>query len=229
MSIKIKACKPENKRYGIYFREWWNTNITTEKEYLNVYWLRGTDLMGYTIKESYEYFDSLPNVEESAFLYNEIYQSTPRPTVIEKYKDKHDNTIPKHHLFEGDSRFWGYAILDFQECKILSIHGDLKNEYPWNSKKKSYDHLELLDILFRKPGEIPDNYKWDEGEYLGWLQFRWGNGLNAIGKKEEVRKSKNPKLPEENYPEIPLDNSDLEDKFSKDIEKERRMRKLNHW
>ena len=66
MSIKIKACKPENKRYGIYFRTWWNTNITTEKEYLNVYWLRSTDLMD-TIKESYEYFDSLSAVEESAF------------------------------------------------------------------------------------------------------------------------------------------------------------------
>ena len=188
MSIKIKACKPENKRYGIYFRTWWNTNITTEKEYSKAYWLRST--VGYTVKESYEYFDSLSNVEESAFLYNEIYQSTPRPTVIEKYKDKHDNTIPKHYLFEGDSKFWGYAILDFQECKILSIHGDLKNEYPWNSKKKSYDHLELLDILFRKPGEIPDNYKWDEGEYFGWLQFRWGNGLNAIEKEDEINLKK---------------------------------------
>ena len=50
--------------------------------------------------------------------------------------------------------------------------------------------LELLDVLFRKPGEIPEDYKWDNGEYEGWLQFRWGNGLNAIEKEDEINLKK---------------------------------------
>jgi hypothetical protein len=31
-----------------------------------------------------------------------------------------------------------------------------------------------------KEGEIPSGYKWDDGEYEGWLQFRWGNGKNSV-------------------------------------------------
>ena len=31
---------------------------------------------------------------------------------------------------------------------------------------------------------------WDDGEYEGWLQFRWGNGLNAIEKEDEINKQK---------------------------------------
>ena len=50
--------------------------------------------------------------------------------------------------------------------------------------------LSLLDILFRKPGEIPEDYEWDNGEYEGWLQFRWGNGLNAIEKEDEINLKK---------------------------------------
>ena len=50
--------------------------------------------------------------------------------------------------------------------------------------------LKLLDTLFRKPGEIPEDYKWDNGEYEGWLQFRWGNGLNAIEKEDEINLKK---------------------------------------
>ena len=40
--------------------------------------------------------------------------------------------------------------------------------------------LSDLDFFFRGPSEIPENYKWDTGEYEGWLQFRWGDGKNAI-------------------------------------------------
>ena len=44
--------------------------------------------------------------------------------------------------------------------------------------------------MFRGKGEIPEDYKWDVGEYEGWLQFRWGNGLNAIEKEDEINRQK---------------------------------------
>ena len=232
MSIFIKKCNPGNKRYGLYFKSWWNKNITTEKEYL--YWrLHSSVLVKDSVEESYEYFDLFSEVEDAIILYNDVYQSTPQPTVIEEYKDKYGDYIPRHYLFEGDSKFWGYAILDFQECKILKIYGDLKNNYPWNLKnKKSYDYLELLDRLFRRPNEIPENYKWDGNEeYLGWLQFRWGNGLNAISRKEVMppKKLSSSKERIQIIPPLDDDLSKIEDKFSKDIEKEKMVRKQNHW
>ena len=44
--------------------------------------------------------------------------------------------------------------------------------------------------MFRGKDEIPEDYKWDIGEYEGWLQFRWGNGLNAIEKEDEINRQK---------------------------------------
>ena len=49
---------------------------------------------------------------------------------------------------------------------------------PFKFKNK----LQELDFFFRGPSEIPPDYKWDIGEYEGWLQFRWGDGKNAIQK-----------------------------------------------
>lgn len=40
--------------------------------------------------------------------------------------------------------------------------------------------LAELDFFFRGPGEVPEDYKWDDGEYEGWLQYRWGDGKNAL-------------------------------------------------
>lgn len=48
--------------------------------------------------------------------------------------------------------------------------------FTWKNK------LNELDFFFRGPNEVPPDYKWDDGEYDGWLQFRWGDGKNAISK-----------------------------------------------
>ena len=45
-------------------------------------------------------------------------------------------------------------------------------------------------MLFRGKDEIPEDYKWDVGEYEGWLQYRWGNGLNAIEREDEINEQK---------------------------------------
>lgn len=49
--------------------------------------------------------------------------------------------------------------------------------------------LAKLDFFFRGPYEVPEDYKWDTGEYEGWLQFRWGDGKNAIIYGEEQKET----------------------------------------
>ena len=49
---------------------------------------------------------------------------------------------------------------------------------------KSNKDLYFLDEYFCGPSEVPKDYDWDDGEYEGWLQFRWGDGKNAIGYTE---------------------------------------------
>ena len=227
----IKLKNPENKRYGLYFRQWWNL-ITTEKDYLR-FSKRFCDTYFEKVEQSFEYFDTLEELREASRLYEEVYGGTNTPNLVPGYRDNCGFWVKEHYLFEDDSKFWGYALLDIEECRILSIHGDLKKVYPWKLNKKDYSYLELLDRLFRKPGEVPENYKWDNGEYEGWLQFRWGNGLNAIGREEPRKEKKNsPKNIE--FCDIELedntiDHLELEDKFDKEIQKEIESRKLNHW
>lgn len=63
-----------------------------------------------------------------------------------------------------------YSIRDYiHKKKIYPVIG-----YDRDNK------LAELDFFFRSPGEIPEDYKWDVGEYEGWLQYRWGDGLNKI-------------------------------------------------
>ena len=79
-------------------------------------------------------------------------------------------------------------------------------EIKWNIKNNSYtetnrnrilpslhynptNKLAKLDFFFRGPYEVPEDYKWDTGEYEGWLQFRWGDGKNAIIYGEEQKET----------------------------------------
>jgi hypothetical protein len=75
--------------------------------------------------------------------------------------------------------------------------------------------------MFRGKDEILENYIWDEGEYDGWIKFRWGDGSNAI-KSKEPKKHGEISLKEE------LD-SDPQEKYDKEIEKEWKERKLDRW
>ncbi len=104
------------------------------------------------------------------------------------------------------------VIIDRLETKILkeskkSVKIDTlekvcnkTSELRWNIKNNCYtetnrilphlhydptNRLSKLDFFFRGPHEVPEDYKWDTGEYEGWLQFRWGDGKNAITYGEE--------------------------------------------
>jgi hypothetical protein len=76
--------------------------------------------------------------------------------------------------------------------KTYELSWDIKhNCYTEANRILPYLHYDInnrlskLDFFFRGPHEVPEDYKWDTGEYEGWLQFRWGDGKNAITYGEE--------------------------------------------
>jgi hypothetical protein len=80
--------------------------------------------------------------------------------------------------------------------KFIKIVNGLNNKVCCVSKNPE---LKDYDMFFRGEDEIPHDYKWDiRGEYLGWLQYRWGDGKNAIGYTSEPKiKNKNKDIEEE--------------------------------
>lgn len=89
-----------------------------------------------------------------------------------------------------NERLWGYVWGD-KETKQLKWGGYKLKDYNQGSDKRV-----ILDSLFTTKEDIPDDYEWDDGEYEGWLQYRWGDGKNAIGfdLKTSFRKDKETKL-----------------------------------
>ena len=108
-------------------------------------------------------FDTMNEVNDEVNLIEEMYADTPRP------KHKFWNTSA------WGEAFWGYLVVDFQNERIIKWGHDELRTY-----KKTTDPRKLKDWLFRGENEIPKDYKWKPYEYDGWLQYRWGNGLNAI-------------------------------------------------
>lgn len=121
-------------------------------------------------------FDTIKEAKAYSLLIEEIYQNTQETT------DSH-----------GNLKTWGYVILDVKNSKVVKWGGPNRSIFNINSKR---NQLEVKDFFFRREDEIPKNYKWDIGEYEGWLQFRWGDGRNAINYNENLSENKpNKKLP----------------------------------
>lgn len=177
------------KRYALVFQLWYYEYTDFECRYKQP-----------IIKSSIEQFDTYDEMMKIANLYNELYKDTPIPELVESfYYDKKtkekinvrknglyvvypkENTygiVEKHYDYDnGNAKHWGYVLIDYKEEKILNVVHDKFS--PFDVGQWKYD-LALKDSLFRKKGEVPDNYIWDDGEYEGWLQFRFGNGMNAI-------------------------------------------------
>ena len=144
-----------SKRYVVIFNKW--------SAYKNI--------------ESVTEFDTMNEVEDEINLIEEMYEDTPRPE--HKYCHAHSkSTAVGDYRWSAPSwgeAFWGYLVVDFQNEKIVKWGHDELRAY-----KSSTDPRKLKDWLFRGENEIPNDYKWKPYEYDGWLQFRWGNGLNAI-------------------------------------------------
>lgn len=138
--------------------------------------------------------------------------------LIESCYDFNKYGTDKH----GDVLYVGYIVLDFDIEKIIKWS---KNGMIYNSKK-SDNPLVLKDKFFRGEDEIPKDYEWDIGEYEGWLQFRWGDGKNAIGYVE--KKPKNSCLLHNDSSSLTTEEL-LENKFDNEIENEKISLKSERW
>lgn len=152
--------------------------------------------------------------------YNDVWLHRNSRHQYQSYNDRFEFNTP-------DDRAWGWLIADRE-----------KQSWTWGGEKlRKYDNrsnkLILKDKLFRGPDEIPENYKWDDGEYDGWLQYRWGDGKNAIGyeDKKTSKTSKSEKVIEEDYDydEYEMMGEDIEDQFAKTDAKETIKKLIDRW
>ena len=139
--------------------------------------------------------------------------------------------VTETEVYENDRYWWGYVIVDFEEEKFIQFGGIGLRNYSIQDMRSR--NPILMDLIFRKPGEIPEGYKWDEGEYEGWLQFRWGDGKNAIGyvepKKQKEKEDEPFYYPGRDEIENYLVGDELQDKFDNMEDKERSKRLMDRY
>lgn len=124
-------------------------------------------------------YDTEIEWREEAKLIDEIYADTPRP-YREPIVPTYNNGYKRFKwVFNENSKFYGYIVLDFQKQKIVKIGGDGVFQYHKGTTPPRVT-LKMLDDYFRGDDEIPKNYSFDFGEYDGWLRFRWGDGKNRV-------------------------------------------------
>jgi len=111
---------------------------------------------------SMDQYDNMNEVNQAVDMILEMYGKAKKPV-----------------KWDINSHYWGYVILDFQEEKILAVGHDGLHAYH-EINDNTYKQLKMMDDFFRKDDEIPDDYQWADGEYAGWLQFRWGDKKNAV-------------------------------------------------
>ena len=181
----------------------------------------------YTDQEKVE-FDDLDEAKDYIKLFEDICSIYERPELSTK---KYRGDKNREYIFDSPNKaLWGWLMGD-RETKKLTWGGDKLKNY-----NNSCDKRVLYDILFRGPDEIPKNYKWDFGEYEGWLQFRWGDGKNAIDyvEKEKPKKEFN-HINDEEVIDEPIDTSyvdeyeEIENSFIKVEDAEKLKKLIDRW
>lgn len=168
-------------------------------------------IWGHIISDSISDFDSIEELEEEKKLIKKYYSSTPRPEKVYKGEKTYRYDKRKYEIsYENGGCYWGYVSLDYQDKKVLEIYNDgcriyhtsvnkrqryfgadfeeVTTKIPYVIDKKT-DRRRIMDLFFRTEDDVPVDYEWDDGEYEGWLQFKWGDGKNAIGYVEPVKKT----------------------------------------
>ena len=218
---------------------WWsakNGNTRPKKRYVLLFSLKGQ----YGVRSlSRSEFDNIGDCEEECKELNKMYSTHKVPTVLEK---KWNGVYPrKKHLttvwdYSDNRSWWGYIVLDMQECKAIKVGG-----YGFNcTNYKCYDSCRTIntdkaerDYFFRDPEVCPDEYEWKPGEYKGWLQFKWGDGKNAIGYVEPPKPKKTEVEKIDPYEDYELESEFvaemIEDKYDSIIEKETKKRLMDKY
>lgn len=178
------------------------------KEFHNTYWQQNKinpDKPYYVLFNTYRHdlvlsrsctgFDTLKDANEEISLINEMYANTPVPEKIYHSKGKLYNSKNYRNYdydYSDGKLWWGYALLDMENSQFLKVKGVVKYFVSISSNTKQAE--ETRDYFFRKNSEIPKDYEWHHNgaEYKGWLQYRWGDGKNAIDyvEKEETKKER---------------------------------------
>lgn len=143
--------------------------------------------------EEREYFDTMDEVNEYVTLFESVCAYIKVPN--KEWNGWYNSRSSLNNFFKNDKeRLWGYVVGDTEKFDVVKWGGyclkDVNKSYT-KSYSKFSDYSETLtaelnkclikDYLFRSEDEVPKDYKWDYGEYFGWLQFRWGDGKNAVG------------------------------------------------
>lgn len=170
-----------------------------------------------------------------------MYKYHPLPILTkEELKNKYTGRVKTHNVYDytNGKSWWGYIVLDFELCQIIRIGGYgfyVGRSIPITNGTRTYiiDKMriantpECRDYFFRDVDKVPDAYEFDTGEYEGWLQYKWGDGKNAIDYVAPP-KQKKPKVEEpieEDTFDDEYDNYEadlLEDKFADLLDKKTR-------
>lgn len=178
-----------------YYSEWCNIDIKNNPIFVD--------------EERYE-FDTIEELNEHIELFKEMCKNYEKPQTVTHGYYKYEKR--KEDIFDTQNkRRYGYLYGD-RETMRLFWGGDKLYKY-----NKNTNNLKLYDVLFRGADEIPKDYKWDDGEYEGWLQYRWGDGKNAVGYVEPEKPKKNDEIIEEEEVE---DTSYYDDSFDSSFAEE---------
>lgn len=182
------------------------TNLWGKKK--RSFWAELSDVF----REEREEFDTKQEAEEYISLFEAFCKTYDKPEIKEKCgkNDIFPNRI--FYKFEKPTeRAWGYVLGDTETCMPIRWGGMSM----YNISKKD-DILRIKDYLFRGKDEIPQNYKWDNGEYEGWLQFRWGDRKNAIDYVEPPKKK--------HIEDIAEDHSEAYERINREMDERQRWR-----
>ena len=167
-----------------------NYNIDRPTKYCVIFNIWKDKLESFSCTE----FDTLDDALDEAKELNKMYSSTPKPFKNYHEKGKHRDGRgwrydPYDWDFSDGRQFWGYIVLDMIEHKFIKVVNGLHmSSYTVSCIKPT---LGDYDMFFRGEDEISADYLWDNrGEYNGWLQFRWGDGKNAIDYIEPPKKER---------------------------------------
>lgn len=224
---------------------WWSAkygNTRPKSRYIILFSLKGQ--YGVTGYSRSEYDDLAPCLDECDEL-NKMYATHPIPVILEK-REIRSNRYSKKHLetiwdYSDGKSWWGYIVLDMKECKAIRVGGHgfhCQNHICYDTCKSINGSKETRDYFFRDPEVCPDEYKWKNGEYAGWLQFKWGDGTNAIGYVKPPKQKK--KTQEELYEEFEAEDylnelqkdyeaELIENKFADIIDKETQKRLMDRY
>lgn len=164
-------------------------------------------------------FDTMDEVKEHLALFQEYCSTFTKAARKDRYLCK------KGEWWEFDSpntKAWGWLLGD-RETMNMVWGGEKLYNYDSRTDKRV-----LKDILFRGPDEVPEGYKWDSGEYEGWLQFRWGDGKNAVGYVEK-NTSKNTTHHNESLDDYEDWEDSVEDEYIRKETKELEKKLEDRW